>query len=81
MSAPVVAPDVLALELANARAQFAVLHIDWNEVDKRRHVTPDDVLVDITARLKACGQRVERLERQANGPPCPDYGAESGVVV
>jgi hypothetical protein len=72
MSAPIVSPDVLALELAKDRAEFAALELEWNLADSK--------LAMIAYELRECGQRVERLERQANGPPCADYGAESGVV-
>ena len=80
MSAPVTVADVLMLgqptrlmELVRLDEEFALLSERWNALDRE--------LAEVAIRQRACGQRIERLERQANGPPCPDYGAESGVVV
>ena len=71
------APLVLALVLANARAQFARLNAEWNALGRADDY---DALADVARKLRACGQRVEKLERQAFGPAVPEYGAESGVV-
>ena len=76
--------DALALELANARAHFAALSAEWNRLNDLDDVEvekePSGAFHDCALALRACGQRVERLERQANGPAVPEYGAESGVI-
>ena len=66
-----VAPDVLALELATARAQFDALEQEWNEADTALGILADE--------LKACGQRVEMLERQQTPDPIPGYNLEGGA--
>jgi len=64
-------PEVLDLELANLRAQFAELHAEWNDLFRKQR--------SAARRSRACGERIMELERLRTPDPIPDYNPDGGA--